>query len=104
MKNATEILHDRYLKGHPLRICRVWVYKKIDALSRLWVSPDRLIFGLFGYVKIPKEAVCLSIAQENVLRLCIEVFEKDHPQPGFRKALEAQRTLTSFLRSGRLLI
>ena len=68
------------------------------------INPIRFIMAEFGYVKIPREAVQLSMAQEEAFKLVIKAIESTgHESPAFRKALGAQRALTYFLRSGRLI-
>jgi len=68
------------------------------------ISPLQFILGWFGYVKIPIQAVQLSMGQEEAIKLIIKAIEKNGIQSnGWKKALEAQQALTKFLRSGRLL-
>ena len=68
------------------------------------ISPMKYIFALFGYVKIPSKAIRLSMRQEEAFKIIIKKLESvGCPCPGYRKALESQRALTSLLRSGRLL-
>jgi superfamily II RNA helicase len=81
------------------------------------------ILALFGYVKIPKEAVQISVHNEHLLNIFKRCFDTDEDdivyidielresklkrikkqQETLRLAMEAQKTLTEFLRSGRLL-
>ena len=65
------------------------------------LSPVKVILSYFGYVKIPLAAVQLSIAQEEAFKIIVKHLEQDGvPCVGVRKALEGQRALTAFLRSG----
>jgi hypothetical protein len=60
--------------------------------------------AFLGYVKIPREAVMLSIAQEEAFKTIIKAVEsKGIKSVAYRKALEAQKAFTMFLRSGRLI-
>jgi len=61
----------------------------------------QIVLGFFGYIKIPREAVQLSIAQE----VFFEVLLKQEPDGKdiIERYLRGQKTLTQFLRSGRLL-
>ena len=62
----------------------------------------KTILYLFGYVKIPKAAVQLSIEQERFLEL-IRDHVGDRPfETLINKHIKGQKTLTEFLRSGRL--
>lgn len=61
----------------------------------------RTIMALFGYVKIPKEVVALSMLQENFLIKCSEAEQDERGVEYFKKAIDAQFALTDFLRSGR---
>lgn len=67
-----------------------------------WINHVHLFLAYFGYVKIPLEAVQLSMRQEEAFRILINALdETGHDCPNYRKALEGQKTLTAFLRSGR---
>lgn len=62
------------------------------------------ILNCFGYVKIPKEAIQVSLKQESLMQDGIELFEasgKAHFAKLFKKQLEGQKALTSFLQTGR---
>lgn len=65
------------------------------------------IFGLFGYCKIPKEAVPLSIQSESLIEAVIKRAKRVEAQKQsveyLNMVLKGQQTLTAFLRSGRLL-
>lgn len=62
------------------------------------------ILMFFGYVKIPLAAVQLSIMQEQALITMIAAFQKCGVESEtLPEYLKAQKTLTAFLRSGRLL-
>ena len=63
------------------------------------------LLNLLGYAKIPKAAVQLSIAQENFFRDAVKAANKssDLLKKHLKKRLEIQKTLTDFLRSGRLM-
>jgi hypothetical protein len=66
-------------------------------------TPFSYIMSYFGYVKIPLEAIQLSMAQEDAFKKIVEAIEKNgHKAVAYRKVLEAQRAMTRFLRSGRL--
>lgn len=68
------------------------------------ISPIQFLFGWFGYAKIPMEVVQLSMCQEEAFRIIIKRLEENGcVAKGCRKALEAQRSITAFLRSGRVL-
>lgn len=56
----------------------------------------------FGYIKIPKEAVRLSMDQESFIETQVELTDKERLKQIYTKQLEGQKTLTAFLRSGRL--
>ncbi len=69
----------------------------------------RILLGLFGYIKVPLEAVRLSIwmedAEERLLRLIEknEEFQKregSSPLEFIKQTIKAQKVLTKFLRSG----
>lgn len=64
-----------------------------------------IILRFFGYVKIPREAVQLSVEQEFLiekwLKIVVDAKLNGWPEM-FKVALDAQQTLTMFLRSGRL--
>jgi hypothetical protein len=63
-----------------------------------------VFFALLGYVKVPTAAVQLSTYQEFFLEELLEVIP-DTDTPFGRtvmQQLESQKTLTAFLRSGRL--
>lgn len=63
----------------------------------------RFILGWFGYVKIPLAVVQLSIEQELFFRTMLK--NKSHPteKKDLLRYLKGQKTLTAFLRSGKLL-
>lgn len=75
------------------------------------MSPIQYILACFGYVKIPKAVVCLSIMQENAIKSVFDMLalkSKDERLVGvsmrtITRLLAGQKTLTRFLRSGRLL-
>jgi len=68
------------------------------------INPIQFILAWFGYVKIPIEVVQISMAQERAFQIIIDKFESNgHKLIGYRKALEAQKSMTAFLRSGRLI-
>jgi len=67
------------------------------------------ILAFFGYTKIPKEAIQISILLENDFKDLILLFE-GQSNPKFKQFAEhlkvrekALKTMTSFLRSGKLL-
>jgi hypothetical protein len=64
----------------------------------------KTLLSLFGYVKVPKEAVLLSIQLEDIFKQFISALESPESKKDMLKCLNAQRTLTQFLRSGRLLV
>jgi len=53
----------------------------------------RLFFAYFGYIKVPKEAIQLSMIIEN--------YFENYSSPIHNYLLKGQKTLTNFLRSGR---
>ena len=65
------------------------------------------ILSFFGYCKIPKEAVEISIASseliETLLKHAKDGAVKQHTINYIKIALKGQKALTEFLRSGRLL-
>lgn len=63
------------------------------------------ILGMFGYIKIPKAAVELSLLQESYFdRIYKDIPDKYEKQKlHFKRYVDAQKTLTAFLRSGRIL-
>ena len=65
------------------------------------------ILAFFGYCKIPKETVLISIESEDVLsallKQCDEGKAKQSAADYVRMVLAGQKALTGFLRSGRLL-
>jgi len=61
------------------------------------------IMAFFGYVKVPKAVVTLSIAQELFLSKCHELESSQKGKECFARFLEGQKTITSFLRSGKLI-
>lgn len=65
------------------------------------ISPIQLVLGWFGYTKIPKAAVLLSMRQECFF----EALLKQEPEGKdiIQSFLKGQITLTQFLRTGRLL-
>jgi hypothetical protein len=54
----------------------------------------RIIFALLGYIKVPKEAIQISLMNEQVFKKLVEIKQ-------FKDYLESQQTLTKFLQSGR---
>jgi len=63
----------------------------------------RRILAFFGYVKIPRAVVRLSMAQEDFLRRCMFSHADPKEKRVFCKFLEGQSAITAFLRSGRFL-
>jgi len=61
------------------------------------------IMALFGYVKIPLQVVQISIMQEEILKEIIDCLSSEKDRLEFSKRLEAQKAMTNFLRTGRLL-
>lgn len=61
------------------------------------------ILGFFGYVKIPKAAILLSIEQEIFLEKIQKLENDQKGKEIFENYLEMQRALTQFLRSGQLI-
>ena len=59
----------------------------------------RRILALFGYIKIPREAVELSMLLEDECKLMATVLQTSE----IARVHEAAHTLTEFLRSGRLI-
>ncbi len=63
----------------------------------------KTILAFFGYVKIPQAAVQLSFEQEVFLEKLQKLYdEKSQGNFLFAHHLKIQKTLTLFLRSGRL--
>lgn len=61
----------------------------------------RFILAWFGYVKVPKEAIQLSMMLEDGWRVVLKhIPDNIESAP---KLLKINQTLTKFLRSGRLL-
>ena len=65
--------------------------------------PIDFIFGWFGYVRIPKELVQLSIMQEDLLKRIIGRSNKAPLREMFDPYIKGQQAITHFLRSGRML-
>lgn len=63
----------------------------------------RFLLGWFGYTKVPKEAIELSMKQEDFFKKFMAVQETETGRNLLEMYLKGQQTLTSFLRSGRLL-
>ena len=63
----------------------------------------RNILGFFGYVKIPLEAVKLSVQQELIFETMIECESSEKGKEYLARFLKGQQVMTAFLRSGRLL-
>jgi hypothetical protein len=63
----------------------------------------QFVLGFFGYVKIPVSVVQLSMKQENMWKQIVDNVTTVENKEIFGLHLKAQRTLTNFLRSGRLL-
>ena len=65
----------------------------------------KTILAFFGYVKVPKEAIQMSILIESHFKLLSEII--GHTEPELAERLKnlhkVAETLTDFLRSGRLL-
>lgn len=59
----------------------------------------RTLLAFFGYMKVPKEAIQLSMLVEEGYRR----ISKKLPNSEFSKLYESAKTITKFLRSGRLL-
>lgn len=59
------------------------------------------LFGCFGYAKVPKEAVMLSICQETFFEKMIKHESSGVGIKYLKKHLEIQKTLTDLLRSAR---
>lgn len=72
-------------------------------IALLKISPVQLLLGRFGYVKIPLEVVRLSMNLEAFLKTINNYAEDEHGLDPFRKQIEAQHSLTEFLRAGRAL-
>ena len=71
----------------------------------------RTILAFFGYVKVPKEAVQMSMLLEDDFKDLIELFlDIGEDAPSYKEVAEhlrqrkrAMEVMTEFLRSGRLL-
>jgi len=61
------------------------------------------ILSYFGYSKIPLAAVQLSMMQEGFFEKMLEHETSEIGRGYLSKYLEGQKTLTGFLRSGKLL-
>ena len=59
----------------------------------------RTILAFFGYVKIPKEAILLSMRME----LGYKILYKETPGEQSKILYDSAKAMTGFLRSGRLL-
>lgn len=62
-----------------------------------------VILGFFGYVKIPLDAVRLSIANEEFLKSCAVKEDDPTKRAYFNMYALGQSKLTEFLRAGRKL-
>lgn len=66
----------------------------------------RFLFSLFGYCKIPKEVVYLSVMVESFVESMVDFINETSPaekQIMFNRYKDAAKCITKFLRSGRLL-
>lgn len=65
----------------------------------------RTIFAFFGYVKVPKTAVRLNIWLEDTIIKVSNCIDPQTPkvEEYFKMMQEASKTITDFLRSGRML-
>ena len=61
------------------------------------------IMAFFGYAKIPVAAIHLSLKQEQFLSKCRDLETDPKGRVYFDRHLEGQKTITSFLRSGKLI-
>ena len=63
------------------------------------------IMAFFGYVKVPTEAVWLSINQEVFLEKLTAILIKKNPELElvFSEHVRSQKTITQFLRSGKII-
>jgi hypothetical protein len=66
------------------------------------ITTTSKILGLFGYAKIPKEVVQLSLLQERRIESILSELTNPNNISFFKKLLEGQRLLTKFLWTGRL--
>ena len=62
----------------------------------------RTIMSFFGYVKIPKAVIQLSLRIQGTLEMIEEGMTSPLNKKFIGQLVEEQKTLTSFLRSGRL--
>jgi len=62
------------------------------------------VLGFFGYCKIPKGVISLSMEQERFLEIISRREETPVGKRIFEKYLNGQKAITEFLRSGRLLL
>ncbi len=62
-----------------------------------------LIFGFFGYVKVPACAIELSKENEVFLQAAVNVEKDARLKVHWARMLMVQQSLTGFLRSGRVL-
>lgn len=82
------------------------------------MKPIKFIASLFGYTKVPLEAVQLSMYLEDLVDRLARTSAFNRTEPGeyvitpqslkeiidlLQKQIKGQKTLTDFLRSGRLL-
>ena len=65
----------------------------------------RTILAYFGYVKIPKEAILLSMSIEDLIVAVAKQGKCSSPEAEayISMRVEAAKTITNFLRSGRLI-
>lgn len=61
------------------------------------------ILATFGYAKVPKEAVQLSLFLESRAERALSIVEGQEAIKFYSEILEAQRALTKLLQSGRML-
>jgi hypothetical protein len=59
------------------------------------------ILGWFGYLKIPKELVLLSTAQEHYFRNMVNLAKEEKIKKLMQEYLDGQETITDFLRGRR---
>jgi hypothetical protein len=63
----------------------------------------RLFFALFGYAKIPVQAVMLNVQQEHFLEEMLKISGDECEMKEIARHLDGQRSLTKLLRSCRLI-
>jgi len=61
------------------------------------------ILAFWGYVKIPKDAIYLSMRLENLLKEAVDMAALSDEAENLKNYHQSAKALTAFLRAGRLI-